>query len=446
MNPQLMGLLAGAASGMEASGPSRTPVSMGQVLSRGLLGGMQAYQGAEDRNQRQGLLAAQLGQLKLQEEVQRENMKYQKQQREQALLLRRARAGIFGDPGVSPQDALAGGGGPTNANAGMIRPPNPMAINPQGAQRYLMAGGDPKVLESFQNLGPQGQLGKIDPKDYTPDSFAQFMAGGGPAALRPRSKIEVAPNGIAYDPFSTAAGTTFADPNKAFSIDANGQAVPNKAFQDFKIAESGARRPVTNVSVNTEKTLFGNVAEKVGDQIATGADQARSALGTISTVNQIRSAIDSGKVMAGPATNARMFLGQVGQVMGIAGKDATEQLTQTRKAIQGLANLELSAAQLMRGQGQITEAEREIIRRAASGDIERMTTPELTTLLNTLDKTARFKIQSNMSNVNRLSQNPNSRVLAPFMQVDEPPQYQPRPRQSTGAVLPGFRVLGAEGQ
>ena len=55
--------------------------------------------------------------------------------------------------------------------------------------------------------------------------------------------------------------------------------------------------------------------------------------------------------------------------MGLAGKDSKETLEKTRAAMQQMAQLELDAAAQMKGQGQITENERDIIRRAASGDI-----------------------------------------------------------------------------
>jgi hypothetical protein len=45
-NPETMGLLAAAAQGLQMSGPSRVPVSTGQVLGSMLGGGLQGYQGA----------------------------------------------------------------------------------------------------------------------------------------------------------------------------------------------------------------------------------------------------------------------------------------------------------------------------------------------------------------------------------------------------------------
>lgn len=191
LDPQTLGLLMAAGAGLEASGPSRTPVSMGQVMSRGLLGGLQGYQQGVQNDQRGQMFNAQMSHMKMQEDMQREQMEQQKLARQQALALQQARAGIFGDPGVSPQGALANGGGPTQANADMIRPGNPMALNPAGVANYLrMPGADPKLIDTMQNLGPEGKLAKLDPKDYTTDSFRQFMTGGGAASLVPVRKRE----------------------------------------------------------------------------------------------------------------------------------------------------------------------------------------------------------------------------------------------------------------
>lgn len=48
-DPNTMGLLAAAANMLQASGPSTRPVGLGQILGGGLMGGMEAYQGAKDR-------------------------------------------------------------------------------------------------------------------------------------------------------------------------------------------------------------------------------------------------------------------------------------------------------------------------------------------------------------------------------------------------------------
>jgi len=179
-----------------------------------------------------------------------------------------------------------------------------------------------------------------------------------------------------------------------------------------------------NVAVSTEKQFLGQVGEKLGGAVATATEHAKAAVSTLNTVGQIREALDSGKVVAGPGTTPQMVLMQIGEKFA-PGASPDERLTKTRSAIQGLAQLELDAAQQMKGQGQITEAEREIIRRASAGEIDKLTVPELRVLTNTLDKTARFKIRANAANVQRLRANPSAASMVEFMNVDEPPAYKP---------------------
>ena len=187
------------------------------------------------------------------------------------------------------------------------------------------------------------------------------------------------------------------------------------------------RAGATNVSVNTEKPFLTSVASKLGDQLDTGLSQARAASQAVGTAQAIKSAIDSGKVVAGPGASFRVAGLQVGQMLGIGGKDAAEVLSNTRTVIQSMAKAELDAAQQMKGQGQITEAERDIIRRAASGNIDSLTTGEVRQLADAMEKTARFKIAAHRSNVGALSKMKEAAPLLPFYQVDEPAPYEPAP-------------------
>jgi hypothetical protein len=192
-------------------------------------------------------------------------------------------------------------------------------------------------------------------------------------------------------------------------------------FEQWTTSQKKAGATNVSMAVNTEKNLLNDIAGGLSKSIVGARDNAQAALGTIGTVNRLQEALDSGKVMAGPSSNFRQFGLQVGTVLGVGGKDANERLVNTRQAIQSLAQLELDAAQQMKGQGQITEAERDIIRRAAAGDIEKMTVPELRILAGTLDKTARSKIQGYNRQAEPLVKNPNAAVLAPFLTIQEPP-------------------------
>jgi hypothetical protein len=197
----------------------------------------------------------------------------------------------------------------------------------------------------------------------------------------------------------------------------NGQMTPNTPLVGVKqgIARSGA----SNVSVNTaNKPMLTELGKGVGEGITNAWTGAQSAAGTLQNVQQMRTGLE--KAIVGPGANQRVTLSQIGQVLGVNGKDATEQLENTRMVMQGLARQELSAAGQMKGQGQITESERSILRKAESGQINELTKPELNTLLGALERTATSRINTHNQNLQRLRQDQNAAGVAQFMQVDAP--------------------------
>jgi hypothetical protein len=103
--------------------------------------------------------------------------------------------------------------------------------------------------------------------------------------------------------------------------------------------------------------------------------------------------------------------------------------------MQGLARQELSAAGQMKGQGQITESERGILRRAEAGDISELTVPEIQTLLGALKKTSNYRINQHNQNLQRLEKDPNAAGVADYMRLPEMPSA---PQAPAGG---GFRII-----
>lgn len=294
----------------------------------------------------------------------------------------------------------------------------------------------------------ENAFGKIDPKDYTQESVGKFAQTQNFADLVPVRKME-AVNGRITNLYTTPEGTVIPKESNPYSDlvvrDAAGNIVPNAPLIQAKkdIARSG--KTDVNLAVNTEKSFLNQIGEGVGKNVIDTNAKAQGALGTLNTVNQIRDAINTGKIIAGPGADARVYLGQIGQTIGVGGKDVAEQLLNTRQLIQGLAQLELDGAQQMKGQGQITEGERDIVRRAASGEIGKLTAPEINILMDTLEKTSRAKISANQRNVQRLGQNKNAAPVVDFLSVEQPAPYtsrqlppipQPNMQQSGGGLSP----------
>lgn len=299
-------------------------------------------------------------------------------------------------------------------------------------------GEQPVPSQGFDMAGYANAMFKYDPKtalalqasmhkDNTPIKVAPGEALVAPGTFKP----------LFTNPKESATPESIRAIESVYGANSP-QAI--KAKQDY-ITKITTHQPPTQVSVNTEKPLMNSIASKLGEQIDSSLAQAKAATQAIGTAQTIKQALDSGKVVSGPGASFRVAGLQLGQMLGVGGKDAAEVLGNTRTVIQSMAKAELDAAQQMKGQGQITEAERDIIRRAASGNIDSLTSPEIRLLADTMEKTARFKIQAHKANVGALAKMPNAAPILPFYQVEDPGAYQPssqpqvrRYNQATGRI------------
>lgn len=199
----------------------------------------------------------------------------------------------------------------------------------------------------------------------------------------------------------------------------DGKPMVNQMLLDAQLKKAAAGR--TQVNVNTaENSFMKGIGAETAKSIGAMGDAARGAVSSIDTTRRIAEALNAGAVNAGPGATLEQFADQIAVKLGVAGKDQKERALNTRQLIQGLAQLELDAAQQMKGQGQITEAERAILRRAASGDIASMTAPELRLLAQITDRTARVRIQRYNQSIESLKTNPNMKGVTPMLGVDMP--------------------------
>lgn len=407
-SPTGMGLLSAVGAGL-AGARRGQPIN---ALGMGLMGGVQGYAQAQEAQQ-----------ATAQREQQKKLLDMQMRQAQRGLdeqdSLKSLAKQFYQAPTMSMDqvNAAPGQAGPTVDRASLIPNTQPK-FDTNGFINAYMAQDPIKAMQLRASMVKEMPFNKVDAKDYTPESIARFSQTQNYGDLVPRSKMEVASNGQVYDPYSVKPGSVFADPNKPFFVGQDGKPTANAPFQKFEINKAGAGAARTNVNVSTERSLLTEIAGGLGKQIESSVSAAQSAKGTLATLDRLDSALNSKKIITGPAANPSMFLMQIGNQMGIGGKDATETLRNTRAAIQAMAQLELDAAGQMKGQGQITEAERALLKRAAGGDIT-MTVPELKTLSAVSRKVATTRIQQHNQRVKPLLSNPNAASLAPFLTVDQ---------------------------
>jgi hypothetical protein len=144
---------------------------------------------------------------------------------------------------------------------------------------------------------------------------------------------------------------------------------------------------------------------------------ANGAVQQIDAANRIVSAIDSGKVIAGPLANARLTMAQAGQMLGVTSGSEADRIAQTRAVIRGLSEMTLQGRKQMSGQGAITESEGKLAEKANSGDIADLTAAEIRQLAVASARASKFIYEQHQSMIDNLQQDPNTANLAKFYKV-----------------------------
>jgi hypothetical protein len=153
-----------------------------------------------------------------------------------------------------------------------------------------------------------------------------------------------------------------------------------------------SRDPVTNI--NTGEAGLGKVvtADAI-TRLSSSADQAAASIRTLNTVANIRPLLNE-ELFSGPGSTSLMLFTRIGQNLGVAGDTSEQKLANTVETMRGLAEFELQAAQGMKGQGALSDAERALIRRASAGDLATMGVQEIAALVNALETSANDRISS----------------------------------------------------
>lgn len=266
--------------------------------------------------------------------------------------------------GLSPEGALAAEGGqvgPTVARAETIGQRQPVS-----AQDILAMATNPDISDEVRkNLINAAQL--MTPKDETPASFKEF---------------------------------------KLASV--------NPEYRSY--LESSARNKGVNLTLKTGE----GIASQVGPMLKESKIAAGGAVQQIDAADRIISAIDSGKIIAGPFADKRVKALQIASVLGITGKDQEETIANTRQAIRGLAEMTLQGRKQMRGEGQITENEGKLAEKAQSGALEDLTPQEIRIIANASRRASQFVVGQHSRMIDQLRQNPETQSLVPFYEVNAP--------------------------
>jgi hypothetical protein len=278
-----------------------------------------------------------------------------------------------------------------------------------------------QLLMGIDQLQVQREINRDNPLILPEGGTAVDRRGEVIARGAPKDRTFTA-GGVVYDrqtnqPLAGRYTQREGDQEVTFEI-RNGQPVEvarGKAFND---------RALANVKVDNimpgNKGISEGVNKSVQARIEAVNSAAASAPTTLTNVREMRTALDSGKVMIGPTTSVRMALRQISQMIGIGTDD--EALARTQEVISGLAKITLANRESLRGQGTITDKETELLERAQSGNIDKLSVPQLRQILDAAERAAKYHISENDRYLELLKNNADP---AEFMRIEDPTKAKP---------------------
>jgi len=145
--------------------------------------------------------------------------------------------------------------------------------------------------------------------------------------------------------------------------------------------QTGMQNPTASESAERKEFATGGAAA-ITKKLDASYDLAKNSVERITTLNDLKSVIDL-PAFSGPGATAQLLLGQLANKF--YGANNAETIANTTLKIQGLADLSLKAAGLIKGQGSVTEPERALLEKAKSAPVN-LTIPEYKALFKLLEK------------------------------------------------------------
>lgn len=388
---QRQGLLGLGMGLLQAAAPSTVRTGLGAGIAQGLSAGQQMAQNVYAQ--------------RLQEQQIAQKMAEQQRQLQQQTAMRQLFPQVFQT--TTERGALAGEEGPVPTAQQRV------SIDPQSLSMLAAISPDPlAALGNISKLLPELRKAGLTTGGLTgADPFAPFLASENPnvrAVAQQYSRayqtgaIDEATAGQRAESLAKMVESTTKAPAAGiaeyqFYVEqerAAGRAP--KSFQQYQ--EEMKRAGAQTIIDRTSGLAAGEIVKGAIERANVSLNNASAASQTLQTIADIRPALDQG-VMSGPLSSQTAVIARLASTLGVTGQSTQDTLNRTAEAMRGLAQLELQTAEQMRGQGAITDTERGLIARAAAGNLATMTAGEVRTLLNAMERTAKFKIQSYNQNL-----------------------------------------------
>lgn len=362
----------------------------------------------------------------------------------------------YGQPQQTPFDQAVQSQYPSTPAAGTMQDGQFRAMKTGGAQ------GMPNFGVTPQQQPQQPQIDLTDPRQFESRMGRQFarqnmMQQFAPPEWSTDVKYDQQGRGYVTSKTGQIKMVTDAQGNPVLQpLDLNAAVVPegvqirgqiNPLALGAKQLVARAGAPNQTVINAGPKELNTQLGKGIGEGLIAAQSQAQKAFANNTQLDTLEKALPN--AIVGTGAGARLDLARLGETLGVGGKDNSERLRNTAVLLQGFAQNELTAAEAMKGQGQITEGERVIIRRMAAGD-PNMTPAEIQMGLGVLRKSNNFKIARHEQNLQTMKADPNMREMYQYMAqpltafpTETPQQQQPA---APGAQRGGARFRGYVGQ
>jgi hypothetical protein len=329
-----------------------------------------------------------------------------------------ARSGTQSRP-VSTQEALAGAlaAGSEGYNQAFDRTLKQMVTGMQLAEYKKKQDAQQRMQAAIQ-----GATREVPQMTVVPTETGEMPTAETVSALTmPGAPKKVVDFGKLQESLMLEAASQ--DPLKFLELTAKGEKAPS-AVQEYEYAVKNGfkgsftdymakKTPGTNITVDTGK----GIAAQVGPMLKDAQIQAQGANIQIDAADRVIGAVDTNKIIAGPLATPQLRLAQIGQTLGVTGKDTAETIANTRQAIRGFAELTLQGRKSMRGEGAITESEGKLAERAFSGDIDSLTAQEIKQIANASKRVAEYSITEYNRKLDTLAKNPEMKDIVEFYKV-----------------------------
>ena len=200
-------------------------------------------------------------------------------------------------------------------------------------------------------------------------------------------------------------------------------------------------------AVGSGGTTINNVANPivkgVGEQFSDSIEKAKTAVGTIRSINAAREQLDApGGIMTGLGANAQLDFKKAATLFGAD----PAQVTNTESFRAAIKPIVLSNVKALGAGNAISNADREFVEKAVGGDIN-LDESSIRRILDINERAARYTIENHNKTAEKmLKSTPELNSMAPLITVDMPEAYQKKQPNDPLAAARAAIQAGADRQ